>query len=250
VLRNSFCFLPSADFRLERMLWQKGIIHWDDFFSLNGASSLSERKEKRLLLELEEAEVEYTAENSEYFHSLLPESEKWRLFKDFEKDAMYFDIESTGLGFNDKTTVLGTLFKGKFNTLVRNGDLTRENIAKELSKAKLLISFNGSQFDIPFIEKEFRVRVDIPHIDLRYVGYQLNLSGGLKVIEKQLGFERGETIEGLNGYNAVKLWWEHLQGKEEALPTLLEYNRLDVENLEKVMHYCYNELKKKRMNKA
>ncbi len=248
MIQNSFCFLKSGDIRIEKILWQEGVKNWKDFYNLNGSSELKQQEIDLLGNELKEAEEEYGSENSDYFYKLFPESENWRLFKDFEKNTMFFDIECTGLGFNDKTTMLGTLFRGKFNALIRGQNLSRENVAEELRKAKLLVSFNGSQFDIPFLEKEFRVKINIPHVDLRFTGYQIGLRGGLKSIEKELNFQRDEEIQNVDGFEATRLWRNYLKGNKKSLQTLVEYNKYDVENLEKLMNHCYNKLKKKRLN--
>lgn len=52
-------------------------------------------------------------------------------------------------------------------------------------------------------------------------------------MEQRLGIER--TLQGVNGRQAVVLWWRYVrQGDEEALQTLLEYNREDVVNLKEL----------------
>jgi uncharacterized protein YprB with RNaseH-like and TPR domain len=57
-----------------------------------------------------------------------------------------------------------------------------------------------------------------------------NLYGGFKAVERQLGIKRRLTE--VNGYEAVRLWWKYVNDyNEDALTTLLEYNREDVVNL-------------------
>ena len=57
-----------------------------------------------------------------------------------------------------------------------------------------------------------------------------NLYGGFKSVERQLGIDR--KLKEINGYEAVKLWWRYVNDyDEDALKTLLEYNREDVINL-------------------
>jgi uncharacterized protein YprB with RNaseH-like and TPR domain len=68
------------------------------------------------------------------------------------------------------------------------------------------------------------------HRDLMYQCWRNNLYGGLKYVEKQLGIQR-RLIE-VNGYEAVMLWWRYINNyDEDALETLLEYNKEDVMNL-------------------
>jgi len=49
-------------------------------------------------------------------------------------------------------------------------------------------------------------------------------------VERQLGIPRRLTE--VDGYQAVRLWWRYVNDyDEDALSTLLEYNREDVVNL-------------------
>lgn len=64
-----------------------------------------------------------------------------------------------------------------------------------------------------------------------YECWRRNLYGGLKGVERQLSIER-ESV-GIDGRIAVRLWLSYrLYGDEQALTTLLVYNREDVLNLE------------------
>jgi len=63
-----------------------------------------------------------------------------------------------------------------------------------------------------------------------YDCWRSNLYGGFKVVERQLGIQR--RLEDMNGYKAVRLWWRYVNDyDEDALATLLEYNKEDVLNL-------------------
>jgi hypothetical protein len=63
-----------------------------------------------------------------------------------------------------------------------------------------------------------------------YDCWRQNLKGGLKAVERRLGI--GRRLPDMNGYMAVKLWWEYVNGNNlQALYKLLEYNKEDVMNL-------------------
>lgn len=68
-------------------------------------------------------------------------------------------------------------------------------------------------------------------LDLMYMCWELDLYGGLKKVEKTLGIIRDESVEGMNGYDAVKLWYEYESGDSKALSLLRLYNYYDVMNL-------------------
>ncbi len=148
----------------------------------------------------------------------------------------YLDIESTGLyPTYDEITVVGVhLTNGvdaRFAQLVGEG-INADSLLEALQGAATIYTYNGSRFDLPFIR--YRLGVDLAkllsHRDLMYHCWRKNLYGGLKCVERQLGI--GRQLCGIDGYEAVRLWWRYVNGSDKnALRTLLEYNREDVMNL-------------------
>jgi uncharacterized protein YprB with RNaseH-like and TPR domain len=69
----------------------------------------------------------------------------------------------------------------------------------------------------------------VPHIDLLYPCRRLDLTGGLKRVEGEMGIERDRPD--LSGRDAVRLWHEYERGDDAALDTLVSYNREDAVNL-------------------
>ena len=52
----------------------------------------------------------------------------------------------------------------------------------------------------------------------------------MKSVERQLGI--GRELKGIDGLEAVRLWWRYVNAlDQEALDTLLKYNKEDVVNL-------------------
>ncbi len=156
----------------------------------------------------------------------------------------YLDIETTGLSpFYDYITVIGILrCNGKGTELVQLvGDaVTRGNLVTALGGVKTIYTYNGSRFDLPFISISLGINLSTQyqHHDLMYDCWACNLYGGLKAVEKQLGIPR--QLEGMSGYDAVRLWWSYLRGGNEgALKLLLEYNREDVMNLRVLRERLY-----------
>ena len=148
----------------------------------------------------------------------------------------YLDIETTGLypRYN-KITVVGIyLINGidaQFIQLVSE-DITAANILDSLQGVDVIYTYNGSRFDLPFIH--FRLGMDLAelfgHCDLMYDCWRESLYGGLKRVEQQLGIQR--RLSGIRGRDAVRLWWRYVNDYDEnALVTLLEYNKEDVINL-------------------
>ena len=111
-----------------------------------------------------------------------------------------------------------------------------------IDKYKLIVTFNGSAFDIPFLKKYFKdIALEQAHIDLRFLLKRLGFKGGLKKIEKQFGLSRDEEVMTFTGYDAVRLWNKYKNsGDNSALDLLLKYNTEDIVNLEFLMNKSYN----------
>ena len=110
----------------------------------------------------------------------------------------------------------------------------------DLSNYKVLVTYNGKCFDVPFIEEQLRIRIDMAHIDLRWIMQSLGFRGGLKGCERQLGIERG-NLDSVDGLMAVKLWEKYRQsGSQKILDTLLSYNVQDAVVLDQLMTTAYN----------
>lgn len=148
----------------------------------------------------------------------------------------YLDIETTGLSpkYCD-ITVVGIHLVGKYGTRfiqLVGEDVTAENILQALEAVSTIYTYNGSGFDLPFINTRLGVNLAelFNHCDLMYHCWKSNLYGGFKAVERQLGIER--RLKEVNGYEAVQLWWRYVNDyDQDALSTLLEYNKEDVVNL-------------------
>ncbi len=148
----------------------------------------------------------------------------------------YLDIETTGLSSHgNEITVIGIYIcsgeETKFVQLVGK-EVTLANVLAALDGVDNIYTYNGSRFDLPFIDYYLGVNLAslFTHYDLMYACWKNNLYGGFKAVERQMGIQR-ELTE-VNGYEAVRLWWKYVDSFDlEALDTLLKYNREDVINL-------------------
>jgi uncharacterized protein YprB with RNaseH-like and TPR domain len=153
------------------------------------------------------------------------------LYSEFADRALFLDIETTGLSADhDDVTVIGALGNGELALFLKGINL--EQFPAYIAQFPLLVSFNGTQFDVPFLRTHFpQARLDQSHIDLRFVLASLGYKGGLKAVEKQLGLHRDPAIQGVDGFEAVRLWHRYQRGERKALETLILYNLTDVANL-------------------
>lgn len=224
---NSFIHIPGIGEKTEKKYWKQGLTHWDH---VKDSGKLSDSKKQ----ELEKAEKNLEVGNSIYFKEKFPSQSLWRIYENFSEQACFFDIETTGLSpERNKTTTVSFYQAGESKTLIRGQDLTKERLEEELFESKLLVSFNGKRFDAPFLEKNFDLNIQTPHIDLMYPAKRIGLSGGLKKIEKQLQIQR--ELEDIDGREAVRLWKKYEKnGNENALEKLVKYNQYDAVNLQEL----------------
>jgi len=229
-LRNSFIAVDGIGERTERELWRAGVTRWGAFDgpTVPGVGpTLAERIESFVT----EAGPRLERGDAGYFAATLPDRERWRLFEDFRDRAVFLDIETTGLSpRRDDVTVVSVHRGGETRTLVRGQDLSRRALDRSVGDARLLVTYNGAQFDVPFLESAFGFRWEHAHLDLRSPARRLGLTGGLKAIEREVGIDRDRPD--LSGRDAVRLWQRYARRSDrDALETLVDYNREDTMNL-------------------
>jgi uncharacterized protein YprB with RNaseH-like and TPR domain len=246
MIKNTFCILNGIGEKLERRLWRNGILTWKEFTDADSLQGFSSEKKRLFDKSLFDFTAHLNAGNAQYFDRNIRRREHWRLFESFRDYAVCLDIETNGLqphsgGF---VTVIGLYDGFDYKCLVRGKNLTTENLSKELQRYKCLITFYGSAFDIPFLLRTFRdLTINIPHFDLCFAAKKLKMQGGLKRIEADLGIERDESVQGLNGYDAVRLWELAKRGSNDARELLITYNREDTVNLMGLATIFYSRLR-------
>ena len=244
MLKNSFLHIPGIGAKFERQLWDSGILDWD--FNTEGKQFKTSQKKRETITRFTQESIKHLNDDDpRYFADHLPANEHWRIFPEFRNSTAYIDIETTGLnmwGF-EITTI--ALYDGKTIRYYIQGQ-NLEYFLDDIQEYNVLITYNGKTFDVPFIEKQFRTKMNHAHIDLRYVLKSLGYTGGLKMCEIALGLDRGD-LDGVDGSFAVLLWLDYQENKnEKALETLLAYNIEDVVKLETLMVMAYN-MKKIRL---
>lgn len=232
-IENSFIPVRGVGTATELRLWEAGVTTWDEFGRDLNVRGIGSTTADRIETFVGEARTQLEAGNSSYFDRQFPSNERWRLYENFREETCFFDIETTGLDEhrNDVTTV-SFHQDGETTTLVRGEDLTAEAIREQFESARLVASFNGARFDVPFLETSFDLDLTTPHLDLMYPCKRLDLSGGLKPIERELEIERDRPD--ISGRDAVRLWREYERGDESSLETLVSYNREDTVNLQRL----------------
>ena len=171
-------------------------------------------------------------------------------------DAVFLDIETTGLGReNSIITVIGCAYvESEVLYLIQwfnNDAISEESMLTELdaflkTRPFTLVTFNGEKFDLPFLkahfyynelspEEDYHPSIDrAPSLDLYKAlrGFAPLFPGGRstqKSMERYAGIDREDTC---NGGELIPVYRDYLKTKNETLSdTILLHNREDVRYL-------------------
>jgi uncharacterized protein len=247
MLNNTYIHIPGVGKSLEQKIWAQGIHSWEEFLEMEDRISIPSARKARICEGIKKSSERLAAKDSHFFSQCLPSTEHWRAYPLFSDTVAFVDIETTGLSQRrDKITVVGIYDGIESKTYIR--DINLDDIVEEFSKYRLLVSFNGARFDLPFIKSEFpEIEFKQLHIDLMYPLRRIGYNGGLKNIEKLLGISRSEDTEGLTGFDAVRLWKQYERGDEEALEKLVKYNIEDIVNLKTIIEITYPKMVEKSL---
>jgi uncharacterized protein YprB with RNaseH-like and TPR domain len=242
LLRATFVHLPGIGPATEAELWRRGVRDWGDLRGAVGVRSIPPSARARVEAALDASERALADRDAAWFGRCLPEREHWRIYPEFREQTAFLDIETTGLSpYAGIVTVVTVHGGGATRTFVAGEDL--EELPAHLRRFPLLVTFNGSRFDVPFLAATFpQLLVPPVHIDLRFLLYRIGLAGGLKRIETTVGLGDRTGVEGIDGLAAVRLWQEHRRGNPDALDRLVRYNRADTTNLEPLLDLAVSEL--------
>lgn len=247
MIKSTFIFLDNISYKKEKNLWLENISCWNDFLDRKEIKGISTKSKCIYNLTIKKAKKELINENSSYFCNILQKKEHWRLYNYFKEECVFLDIETSHVD-NGYITCITLYDNLNTMTFVRGFNLDLNHIKSILSKYKMIITFNGNVFDIPFLKKKmYDLIPEVPCWDLRHSCCRLGLKGSLKDIEKQLNIKRDNIIvEKLYNGDPIKLWRTFLAtGDRYYLELLVEYNQEDTINLKYIADKIYNKLIKK-----
>lgn len=236
MLQFTFRHIKGFGAKKEAELWRGQTFTWEDYErSFSTQLSLFTDKAEDLPSLLWESKLALKTGDVDYFATRLPHQEHFRIALSYPEETMFLDIETTGLSrYYDKITLIGWSIGTEFGVYLQGEDDTE--FRKALAKAKAIVTFNGSIFDLPFIRNEFE-EITFPacHIDLRFLSKRVGLSGGQKAIEEILGLKRSAQAAEVDGLKATLLWHKYKWGDMDALRQLIIYNHADVEGMKVIL---------------
>ena len=233
MLRSTFLHLPGVGEATELRWWRNGVRNWTD------ALSHTDRPDQRA--ELQASLHAWERGDWAYFDRVIGHAHKWRVWADLRGSAVCVDIETDGGAGPESITMIGAFDGQHVRTFTADENL--QDAADYLEQFALLVSYNGVFFDLPLIRARFSHRLrNHVHWDLRFPLHRLGLRGGLKRIEKALQISRAPETEGLDGWDAVRLWREWRQGALPARRLLEAYNAEDARNLWPLAEYAFDRM--------
>lgn len=226
LIKSTFCHLPEIGFDKELSLWRKGIKTWDDLLSY-GAVYWDNEYYLKVLTAIEASNRALKSKDIDFFLKVVPESEWYRLYPDFYDRFYFLDIETEGLHVDAELTCFSILYKNKMNTFsIADGFIQAE---ENLNKIKVLLTFNGTNFDIPRLQNKFPGFTPLYHIDLMQILRAKGFTGGLKDLAKCFGWKSKNSEGVIDGAEAAKLYNKYKNtGNKIFIDELVSYNKEDV----------------------
>ena len=234
MLENTFCHFKGISRRRELELWEKGITTWDELsthiqpqYSLFGGNHSKAPIARQII----ESQVALTNDDISYFSRHLDRQEHFRIALAFPRDTLFLDIETTGLSrYYDYITAIGWSIGAEYGFFVKGQEDTE--FRQAIASSKIVVTFNGSLFDLPFIRHEFPdIRLPEVHVDLRFLSKRAGFTGGQKDLEKVLGIRRTGDVSTVTGEAAPLLWHRYRRGDNDSLRMLLRYNHADIRGM-------------------
>jgi hypothetical protein len=175
----------------------------------------------------------------DWFLNRLENEDKPRVYPHCKDAIRYIDIETTGLAKTSQITTIAVYDGTHLHAYVK--DINLQRFPESLADTKLMVTYNGGRFDLPFLRKRFGLDLAFAHIDLIRIAKAYGYSGGLKACEKKMGIQRG-AFNDIDGHNAISLWQRFKEyGEKNVLKKLVVYNFLDVLSLETILIRLYNQ---------
>lgn len=159
-----------------------------------------------------------------------------RLYQRYRDSALALDIETET--FNGPVAIVSLCRQREsccreLIHFIKKDSFNAQALQHELRQCRLLLTFNGLEFDLPRLQAEFPEAIpdDILVFDLYLFAKGLGLRGGLKILEKVFQIQRTKRSESATG-QTHRLWRQFIHEKDpKALEILLSYAASDVRNL-------------------
>ena len=157
MLKHTFIHLDGVGELTEKKLWKKKILTHQDAIDKNTFPPSK-------IIKISETKQKLEDGDALYFHNNLPSKERWRMFGTFYNSVAYIDIETTGLyGAYDIITTIALYDGDTIKHYIHGKNL--DDFKNDIKQYKLLVTYNGTNFDLPFIRRFLDIAMEYAHID-------------------------------------------------------------------------------------
>ena len=232
MINTSFLHFTGIGRKNVERLHSIGLRDWNSVLDNTDLLPFSNKMKTKLLSEISISIENYEKKNLKFFAERLHPTERWTILAEYFEEASYFDIETNGEPYGDNITLIVCYHKGRLYKFLNGDNLSA--FLDLLDDITLLVSFNGTSFDVPVVQNYFHIpKIPCAHVDLRWLAYHVGYKGGLKEIERTIGIRRPSNLVGINGMDAILLWmeWKNNRNKQ-ALDILIHYWCADVLSLQ------------------
>ncbi len=240
MLVSTFQHIRGIGKKTELSLWKKGITNWEKYVKRNGQQfSLFESNKTDHIKDSIKA---YEIGDVSFFSQTFPKAEYYRVALAYPERTLFLDIETTGLSlYYDQITLVGWSIGRKYGVYLK--DQGASGLFEALKSANAIVTFNGTIFDLKFLDKKFPgIFIPPVHVDLRFFAKRVGLSGGQKKIEPKVGYKRPNLVDGMEGESAPILWYKYRRGDRAALKELVTYNHADIEGMKWIIDYAIEKI--------
>ena len=226
MITEALWHFPGLGPKRRERLADEGVRSWSDL--TDRPESLPRGCSAAVIEESERCLTALAEDNVGYFVDRFAPQDKWRILQHYIDRVSYFDIETDGLDYDSRITMIACWHNGKLHTFLEHENL--DGFLHLLDDVTLLASFNGVSFDVPRVLDAFHIpTLPCPHLDLRWTSYHQGYRGGLKDISMQCGIERPRDLWYADGELAVELWYQWRSADDEAArQKLIRYCAADV----------------------
>ena len=238
MIRSTFLHLPGVGPITEAELWRRGVRDWAEFGELPEASALASARGDRVRVELAASERALAERHVEYFASRLPSAEHWRLYPAFGRRPRSSTSRRPASAPTRGSSRSSPSTAPRYRTFVADEDL--EELPAYLRKFRLLSTFNGRLFDVPFLAHRFRASPFPPSTSTSGSLYRLGYGGGLKRIRADARRRRPLRRRRDPRPRCGPAREAFRRGDTDSLARLVRYNRADTVNLEPLLEFAVN----------
>ena len=165
MLQHTFQHIAGVGEKTEKKIWTAGLTTWQEFLNASHRASLARWQRDAICFELEASLTSLEKKDAAYFTQRLPCRLHWRLYPEFAERVAYLDIETTGLSAGySYITVIGLYDGTAPRVYVRGQNLYQ--FVRDIQDYTLLVTYNGRQFDLPYIRAEMGIPLPQAHIGI------------------------------------------------------------------------------------